>query len=87
MIYYAASKTAVKMGGANINPAEAWSGNTPLRYCKLSTLNLGIQQDPDHTIDEAELTEFSQVMAALESGGALHHISKQVYEVLAKLVL
>lgn len=87
MIYYAASKTAVKMGGANINSVEAWSGNTPLRYCKLSTLNLGIQQDSDHTIDEAELTEFSQVMAALESGGALHHISKQVYKVLAKLVL
>jgi hypothetical protein len=37
---------------------------------------LGIQMDADHEIDEAEMTEFSQVVAALEAGGRLHNSAK-----------
>jgi len=43
--------------------------------------------DADHTIDEAELTEFSQVIAALEAGGRLHHLTKRVYNILGNLAL
>jgi hypothetical protein len=59
MIAYAANQSAVKNGSSNINNAEAWLGNTALRYMELDTDGLGIQMDADHEIDEAEMTEFS----------------------------
>lgn len=87
MIAYAANKSAVKNGIANLNSAEAWKGKTKLRYMVLDTDGLGIQMDADHEIDEAEMTEFSQVISALEAGGRLHHMSKQVYRTLGELAI
>lgn len=87
MIAYAANKSAVKNGIANINSSDAWLGNTTLRYMKLDSDGLGIQMDADHEIDEAEMTEFSQVISALEAGGRLHHMSKQVYRTLGELAV
>lgn len=87
MIAYAANKSAVKNGIANINSSDAWLGNTTLRYMELDSDGLGIQMDADHEIDEAEMTEFSQVISALEAGGRLHHMSKQVYRTLGELAV
>lgn len=87
MIAYAANKSAVKNGIANINGSEAWLGNTALRYMEIDTDGLGIQMDADHEIDESEMTEFSQVISALEAGGRLHHMSKQVYRTLGELAV
>lgn len=87
MIAYAANKSAVKNGIANINSSDAWLGNTTLRYMEIDTDGLGIQMDADHEIDESEMTEFSQVISALEAGGRLHHMSKQVYRTLGELAV
>lgn len=87
MIAYVANKSAVKNGISNINGSEAWLGNTDLKYMELDTDGLGIQMDADHEIDESEMTEFSQVISALEAGGRLHHISKQVYRTLGELAV
>lgn len=87
MIAYAANKSAVKNGIANINSSEAWLGNTALRYMEIDTDGLGIQMDADHEIDESEMTEFSQVISALEAGGRLHHMAKQVYRTLGELAV
>lgn len=87
MIAYAANKSAVKNGIANINSSEAWLGNTALRYMEIDSDGLGIQMDADHEIDESEMTEFSQVISALEAGGRLHHMSKQVYRTLGELAV
>lgn len=87
MISYAANNSAVKNGAANINESNAWYGNSNLKYMTLDTDGLGIQMDADHSIEEAEMTEFSQVISALEAGGRLHHLSKQVYRDLGQLAL
>ena len=87
MISYAANNSAVKNGAANINESDAWYGNSKLHYMTLDSDGLGIQMDADHSIEEAEMTEFSQVISALEAGGRLHHLSKQVYKDLGQLAV
>ena len=42
LIAYAANKSAVKNGIANLNSSEAWKGNMKLRYMTLDTDGLGI---------------------------------------------
>ena len=87
MISYAANNSSVKVGASNINGSNAWEGQTKLRYMTLDTDGLGIQMDADHDIDEAEMTEFSQVISALEAGGRLHSVSNEVYRSLGKLAI
>jgi hypothetical protein len=87
MIAYAANASAVKNGTANINKSDAWRGDSSLRYMTLDSDGLGIQMDADHNIDESEMTEFSQVISALEAGGRLHRYSKEVYKTLGSLAV
>lgn len=87
MISYAANTSAVKNGAANINGEGSWMNDKALRYMELDSDGLGIQMDADHTIDESEMTEFSQVISALEAGGRLHHLTKQVYNTLGYLAV
>lgn len=85
MISYAANTTAVKNGAANVNEEEAWKGQTKLKYMTLDSDGLGIQLDSDHDVAEAELTEFTQVIAALEAGGRKHYKVKGIYNALGSL--
>lgn len=88
MIGYLANNSAVKNGAANRNSSERWYDEKKLAYMTLSTNGLGIQMDADHDVEElATMTEFSQVISALESGGNLHKFSKQVYNDLGKVAL
>lgn len=87
MIAYAANASAVKNGVNNINESSAWYDKSKLMYQELDVDGLGMQMDPDHDVEEAQLTEFSQVITALESGGRLHSISRQVYKDLGKVAL
>jgi len=48
---------------------------------------LGVQMDADHEADESLLTEFSQVISALDAGGRLHSVAKQVYKDLGAVAL
>ena len=41
----------------------------------------------DHDIIDSELTEFSQVISALEAGGRLHGEAKEVYKTLGRLAV
>jgi hypothetical protein len=43
--------------------------------------------DADHTSDEAQMTEFSQVISSLDAGGRLHGYVKQIYEALGQIAL
>lgn len=87
MIHMIANESAVKNGIGNINPSSSWSDNSELSYITLSTNNYGIQQDSDHTADEAKMTEFSQVISSLDAGGYLHDYVSQIYEMLGKTAL
>ena len=87
MIAYASNNSAVKNGVSNINQASAWTDDSELTYMLLDTDGLGIQLDPDHDIEEAHMTEFSQVIAALEAGGRLHEIADLTYQDLGRVAL
>lgn len=84
-IGYAANTSAVKNGQGNVNGENAWYGNTPLTYMELDNTYLGIQMNADHEMLNSEMTEFSQVITALEANGRTHQLDKQVYYTLGRI--
>ena len=82
VISYLANNSAVKRGARNINQNTSWGDATPLHYMTLKSYGLGVQMDPDHEKDDAEITQFSQVITALEAGGRLHEQAGEVYRSL-----
>lgn len=87
MIAYLCNKSAIKVGARNINRKESWIDDNELRYFIMPTKGMGIQMDPDHHADEAEMTEFTQVISSLEANGWLHDVSKLSYQDLGKATL
>lgn len=87
MIHVIANNSAIKNGVGNINPLSSWYDDTDLSYITIGTDGYGIQQDSDHTADEAKMTEFSQVINSLDAGGFLHDYVKQIYEQLGQTAL
>ena len=87
MIHVIANNSAVKNGVGNINPLSSWYDDVDLNYITVATDGYGIQQDSDHTADEAKMTEFSQVINSLDAGGFLHDYVKQIYEQLGQTAL
>lgn len=83
----AANPSAMKTGVTNVNPVERWSDSSNLNYMEFDSDGFGIQQDSDHEADEAELTEPTQVMTALDQGGYLHSFAKQIYQSLGKTTM
>jgi hypothetical protein len=43
--------------------------------------------DADHEADEAEMTEFSQVISALDAGGRLHDHIVSIYRALGDMAI
>ena len=87
VISYAANNSAIKNGAGNVNPTSSFYDNTKLMYITVSTEGHGIQMDADHESDEAQMTEFSQVISSLDAGGRMHDYVKTVYKVLGQVAL
>lgn len=101
MIAYMVNKSAMKVGVENINFDSIWDkateeeleqfGAKPLNTMEMATDGLGMQMDADHIVTDPEhqstMTEFSQVISALEANGTVHDISKQAYRDLGKVAL
>lgn len=87
MIHVIANNSAVKNGVGNINPTSSWYDNTEFSYMTIGSDTYGIQQDSDHTADEAHMTEFSQVISSLDAGGYLHDYVAQIYQQLGQTAL
>ena len=86
MIGYLTNNSGMKNGAANRNSVDRWFDEEPLTYMEMDSDGLGIQMDADHDVEEAAtMTEFSQVISALESGGYLHKYAKQVYSDLGRV--
>lgn len=86
-IAYAANNSSIKNGVSNINESSSWTDNNSLKYMTITSDGLGVQMDADHEADEALLTEFSQVISALDSGGKLHYLARQAYKDLGSIAL
>lgn len=87
MIHMVANSSAVKNGAGNINRTSRLYNNERLSYMTVGTAYYGIQLDADHTADEAQLTEFSQVISSLDAGGDLHEYVSDIYKVLGQTAL
>lgn len=86
MIGYLTNNSGMKNGAINRNSVNRWFDDEELTYGELDSDGLGIQMDADHDVSEAAtMTEFSQVISALEAGGYLHKYSKQVYNDLGRV--
>lgn len=83
-IAYAFNNTAVKCGAKNINASSRWYDDKPLNTFKISTRGLGIQLNADHSVEDSELTEFSQVIAACSAYGKDFSSINEIYFGLAK---
>lgn len=83
-IGYALNSTAVKNGAKNINKANAWEGDTDLRYFEVDSDGLGMQMNADHDVVNSELTEFSQVIAATAAYGYTYDNCNEIFIGLAR---
>ena len=91
MIAYLVNKSAIKVGAQNINGDSSWYNDKPLMTMDFNTEGLGIQMDADHVVTDPEhqstMTEFSQVISALEANGFTHDMAKMAYKDLGKVAL
>lgn len=91
MIAYLVNKSAIKVGAENINSVDSWYDDTPLRTMNFNTEGLGMQMDADHIVTDPEhqstMTEFSQVISALEANGFTHDLAKMAYQDLGRVAL
>lgn len=87
-IGYLTNNSAMKNGAVNRNSDKRWYDDEELTYMEMDSKHLGIQMDADHDVETATtLTEPSQVVTALESGGSLHKYAKQVYKDLGRIAI
>lgn len=87
-IAYVINTSALKNGAGNINPTKAYyDEETPLHTITVKTKHHGIQLDSDHHADEAELTEFSQVINSLDANARIHDYVSQIYEALGQVAI
>lgn len=79
MIGWLVNKSGMKVGWSNLNTKSAWTDDNPLRYTTLSTRFGGLQMNADHELDQAEVTEMTQVISALEQMGVMHDVVANIY--------
>lgn len=84
MIGWLVNKSALKVGTSNLNSENTWFDDSPLLYTTMSTKFGGVQMDADHELDDAEVTEMTQMISALEQLGFTHDIADQIYQQIGK---
>lgn len=84
MIGWLVNKSAIKVGTSNLNPKSVWFDSNPLIYTTMSTKFGGVQMNADHELEDAEVTEMTQMISGLEQNGFTHHIATKVYQEIGK---
>lgn len=81
-IHILTSDAAIKRGVTNLNPVESWEDKENLMYFQIDYVGLGIQQDSNHDVDNDEVREVSQVIAALSQNSFNNSIATSVYKTM-----
>lgn len=84
MIGWLVNKSAIKVGTSNLNPKTTWFDDAPLLYTTMSTKFGGVQMNADHELDEAEVTEMTQMISGLEQNGFTHDIATRAYQEIGR---
>lgn len=86
-IAYAVNKSAIKVGAGNVNSVNRWTDNSTLTTISMSTAFGGVQMNADHEVDDAEVTEMTQMLSSLiENGNSLGFV-KEIYQDIGSLVV
>lgn len=84
---YFVNSSAIKVGACNVNSSEYWTDSSlmPATF-KMSTRYGGIQGDYDHELEEAEVTEMTQMISALIENGYYTDQVVKIYQEIGKIV-
>jgi hypothetical protein len=83
-IAYAVNASGMKTGIKNINETEVLTNDDGLMYFTEDVQYGGLQMDADHTLEEAESTEPSQMIGHVGQDGTSHAKIKKIYNSLSK---
>lgn len=89
-IGYVVNKSAIKVGGCNVNKAGIFSEsnvNEDLNYFEMLQDYGGIQMNADHEIDLAEVTEMTQMISSIIQRGTEYKLVDQMYTDIGKVAI
>ncbi len=88
MVSYVVNKSAIKVGARNINSGETLFSNNsdPFNTTSMSIQFGGVQMNADHELDEADVTEMSQMISALIQNGYFTDEVTQIYSEIGQIV-
>ena len=86
-IGFTVNASAVKSGMTNVNPIDSFFGNntSSLLWYEISTRIGGAQMNADHILNEAEVTEMSQMISALIQAGLKTNSVDKVYRFIGQV--
>jgi len=86
MIAFTVNASAMKVGHVNGNSADAFSGKyNSLRYFEMESRYAGVQMNADHEIDEAQVSEMTQMMSALAQAGLGSKVVDRIYTMIGRI--
>lgn len=86
-IGYIVNKSAMKVGIGNLNTEDSWTDNSKFSTITMRTRYLGIQMDAEHHLDEAEVTEMTQMISALSENGYTSEIVNSIYTDIGNVIM
>lgn len=85
-IAYAVNTSACKVGAENINPVSSISDDSELSYFDMSTKYGGIMMDADHELEDADVSEMTQMISSIVESGLRFEDAKAVYEDIGNII-
>lgn len=86
-IAYAVNASACKVGATNLNGSDYWYNDLDLNTYKVQTKYAGVMMDADHELDEADVTEMSQMISALIEDGRYTDLVLDIYREIGEIAL
>jgi hypothetical protein len=89
MIAYVVNKSAFKVGAMNVNSDTVFDSTNeePLKYFDMTSSYFGVQMNADHELNEAEVSEMTQMMQALMQSAAKKGVVDEVYKLIGQIAL
>lgn len=87
-IAFVVNKSAHKVGPTNVNHRNIFGASmkdVPLKYFEMSSKHAGVQMNADHEIDEAMVSEMSQMISALIQGGFKKGTVTRIYKMIGQI--
>lgn len=85
-IDWVVTEGAIKQGASNMNSTEMLENiNYPVTTQKISTIDVGMQLNPEHLVDKSHVTLMTQVVNALGLRGFSADVANRCYQALASL--